>query len=130
MGGSRPNTHSRSLDGALELWFDICSSFRYQYLKGYLPSFKLLTIVSGVLWDCFKIKRDGTLQIWDHAIKLAETNLYLSSDLCAMAPSRNCIARTYAKLPANDSSPCREPSFPAQTSLIQDGRQRLAQVKE
>ncbi|KAJ9650803.1 hypothetical protein H2201_009294, partial [Coniosporium apollinis] len=33
-----------------------------------------------------KIKRNCTLQIWDHAISWRETNLYLSSALCTLPP--------------------------------------------
>jgi hypothetical protein len=39
-----------------------------------------------------KIKRGCTLQIWDHAISWRETNLYLSSALCALSPfTRNSL---------------------------------------
>jgi hypothetical protein len=33
-----------------------------------------------------KIKRNCTLQIWDHAISWRETNLYLSSAMCTLPP--------------------------------------------
>jgi hypothetical protein len=33
-----------------------------------------------------KLKRNCTLQIWDHAISWRETNLYLSSAMCTLPP--------------------------------------------
>ena len=42
--------------------------------------------VSAAYGVVCKIKRQCTLQIWDHAISWRETNLYLSSALCTLPP--------------------------------------------
>lgn len=75
------------LDGALELWF------RYLFIFSIPIPERIPAIfqashhsVSASYGIVCKIKRGCTLQIWDHAISWRETNLYLSSDLCSMAP--------------------------------------------
>src|SRR5947208_5154232 len=42
--------------------------------------------VSATYGIVCKIKRNCTLQIWDHAISWRETNLYLSSAMCTLPP--------------------------------------------
>ncbi|KUJ20420.1 glycosyltransferase family 4 protein [Mollisia scopiformis] len=75
------------LDGALELWF------RYLFIFSIPVPDRIPAIfqashhsVSASYGIVCKIKRGCTLQIWDHAISWRETNLYLSSDLCTVAP--------------------------------------------
>ncbi|KAL2067476.1 hypothetical protein VTL71DRAFT_1901 [Oculimacula yallundae] len=75
------------LDAALELWF------RYLFIFSIPVPDRIPAIfqashhsVSASYGIVCKIKRGCTLQIWDHAISWRETNLYLSSDLCNMAP--------------------------------------------
>lgn len=75
------------LDAALELWF------RYLFIFSIPVPEKIPAIfqashhsVSASYGIVCKVKRGCTLQIWDHAISWRETNLYLSSDLCQMAP--------------------------------------------
>ena len=75
------------LDGALEFWF------RYLFIFSIPIPERIPAIfqashhsVSASYGIVCKIKRGCTLQIWDHAISWRETNLYLSSDLCTMAP--------------------------------------------
>jgi glycosyltransferase involved in cell wall biosynthesis len=75
------------LDAALDLWH------RYLFIMSIPIPDRIPAIfqashhsVSASYGVVCKIKRGSTLQIWDHAISWRETNLYLSSDLCAMAP--------------------------------------------
>ena len=75
------------LDAALELWF------RYLFIFSIPVPEKIPAVfqashhsVSASYGIVCKIKKGCTLQIWDHAISWRETNLYLSSDLCQMAP--------------------------------------------
>lgn len=75
------------LDAALELWY------RYLFIFSIPIPDRIPAIfqashhsVSASYGIVCKIKRGSTLQIWDHAISWRETNLYLSSDLCGMAP--------------------------------------------
>ncbi|RDL42046.1 UDP-Glycosyltransferase phosphorylase [Venustampulla echinocandica] len=75
------------LDAALDLWY------RYLFIFSIPIPDRVPAIfqsshhsVSASYGIVCKIKRGCTLQIWDHAISWRETNLYLSSDLCAMAP--------------------------------------------
>ncbi|KAG9248806.1 glycosyltransferase family 4 protein [Calycina marina] len=75
------------LDGALELWFRYLFIFSIP-LPERIPAIFQAShhSVSASYGIVCKIKRGSTLQIWDHAISWRETNLYLSSDLCSMAP--------------------------------------------
>ncbi|KAH8593367.1 glycosyltransferase family 4 protein [Bisporella sp. PMI_857] len=75
------------LDGALELWFRYLFIFSIP-LPERIPAIFQAShhSVSASYGIVCKIKRGCTLQIWDHAISWRETNLYLSSDLCTMAP--------------------------------------------
>lgn len=75
------------LDAALELWY------RYLFIFSIPVPDRIPAIfqashhsVSASYGIVCKVKRGCTLQIWDHAISWRETNLYLSSDLCNMAP--------------------------------------------
>ncbi|OCL10264.1 glycosyltransferase family 4 protein [Glonium stellatum] len=75
------------LDTALELWF------RYLFIFSIPIPEKIPTVfqashhsVSASYGIVCKIKRNCTLQIWDHAISWRETNLYLSSALCTLPP--------------------------------------------
>ncbi|KAH8663097.1 glycosyltransferase family 4 protein [Tricladium varicosporioides] len=75
------------MDAALDLWF------RYLFIFSIPVPERIPAIfqashhsVSASYGIVCKIKRGCTLQIWDHAISWRETNLYLSSDLCTMAP--------------------------------------------
>ena len=75
------------LDAALDLWH------RYLFIMSIPIPDRIPAIfqashhsVSASYGIVCKIKRGSTLQIWDHAISWRETNLYLSSDLCPMAP--------------------------------------------
>ncbi|KAH7383582.1 glycosyltransferase family 4 protein [Cadophora sp. MPI-SDFR-AT-0126] len=75
------------LDAALELWY------RYLFIFSVPVPDRIPAIfqashhsVSASYGIVCKVKRGCTLQIWDHAISWRETNLYLSSDLCNMAP--------------------------------------------
>jgi glycosyltransferase involved in cell wall biosynthesis len=75
------------LDAALDLWH------RYLFIMSIPIPERIPAIfqashhsVSASYGIVCKIKRGSTLQIWDHAISWRETNLYLSSDLCTMAP--------------------------------------------
>lgn len=75
------------LDGALELWFRYLFIFSIPIPEKIPPIFQASHhSVSASYGIVCKIKRGCTLQIWDHAISWRETNLYLSSDLCPMAP--------------------------------------------
>ncbi|KAI1002392.1 hypothetical protein K3495_g5809 [Podosphaera aphanis] len=75
------------LDSALELWY------RYLFIFSIPIPERIPAIfqashhsVSASYGIVCKMKRNCTLQIWDHAISWREANLYLSSDLCNMAP--------------------------------------------
>ncbi|KAL1872609.1 hypothetical protein Plec18167_006727 [Paecilomyces lecythidis] len=75
------------LDTALELWF------RYLFIFSIPVPEKVPTVfqashhsVSASYGVVCKIKRNCTLQIWDHAISWRETNLCLSSALCKLPP--------------------------------------------
>ncbi|CAG8982809.1 hypothetical protein HYALB_00001090 [Hymenoscyphus albidus] len=75
------------LDAALDLWY------RYLFIFSIPIPERIPAIfqashhsVSASYGIVCKLRRGSTLQIWDHAISWRETNLYLSSDLCTMAP--------------------------------------------
>jgi len=77
----------RQLDQGLELWS------RYLFIFSIPAPEKMTDVfqashhsVSASYGIVCKIKRQCTLQIWDHAISWRETNLYLSSALCPLAP--------------------------------------------
>lgn len=74
-------------DTALELWF------RYLFIFSIPIPEKIPSVfqashhsVSASYGIVCKIKRNCTLQIWDHAISWRETNLYLSSAMCTLPP--------------------------------------------
>lgn len=76
-----------SLDVALELWY------RYLFIFSIPVPEKIPSVfqashhsVSASYGVVCKIKRNCTLQIWDHAISWRETNLCLSSALCKLSP--------------------------------------------
>lgn len=81
------------LDQALELWS------RYLFIYSIPIPEKMPAVfqashhsVSASYGIVCKLKRGCTLQIWDHAISWRETNLYLSSALCALSPfTRNSL---------------------------------------
>ncbi|CZT05212.1 related to glycosyl transferase [Rhynchosporium agropyri] len=81
------------LDQGLELWS------RYLFIYSIPIPEKMPAVfqashhsVSASYGIVCKIKRGCTLQIWDHAISWRETNLYLSSSLCALSPfTRNSL---------------------------------------
>lgn len=82
-----------SLDTALELWYRYLFIFSIpvpEKVPGvFQASHHSVSASYGVI--C-KIKRNCTLQIWDHAISWRETNLCLSSALCKLPPFvRNCL---------------------------------------
>lgn len=75
------------LDQGLELWS------RYLFIFSIKVPEKMPDVfqashhrVSASYGIVCKIKRQCTLQIWDHAISWREINLYLSSALCPLAP--------------------------------------------
>ncbi|KAL1611983.1 hypothetical protein SLS60_000206 [Paraconiothyrium brasiliense] len=75
------------LDTALELWF------RYLFIFSIPIPEKIPSVfqashhsVSASYGIVCKLKRNCTLQIWDHAISWRETNLYLSSAMCTLPP--------------------------------------------
>ncbi|KAF2471083.1 uncharacterized protein BDR25DRAFT_342843 [Lindgomyces ingoldianus] len=75
------------LDTALELWF------RYLFIFSIPIPEKIPNVfqashhsVSASYGIVCKLKRNCTLQIWDHAISWRETNLYLSSAMCTLPP--------------------------------------------
>ncbi|KAF2868581.1 hypothetical protein BDV95DRAFT_578761 [Massariosphaeria phaeospora] len=75
------------LDSALELWF------RYLFIFSIPIPEKIPHVfqashhsVSASYGIVCKLKRNCTLQIWDHAISWRETNLYLSSAMCTLPP--------------------------------------------
>ncbi|KAF1943566.1 hypothetical protein EJ02DRAFT_342982 [Clathrospora elynae] len=74
-------------DTALELWF------RYLFIFSIPIPEKIPNVfqashhsVSASYGIVCKMKRNCTLQIWDHAISWRETNLYLSSAMCTLPP--------------------------------------------
>lgn len=76
-----------ALDVALELWY------RYLFIFSIPVPEKIPSVfqashhsVSSSYGVVCKIKRNCTLQIWDHAISWRETNLCLSSALCKLSP--------------------------------------------
>jgi glycosyltransferase involved in cell wall biosynthesis len=76
-----------TLDVALELWY------RYLFIFSIPVPDKIPNVfqashhsVSASYGVVCKIKRNCTLQIWDHAISWRETNLCLSSALCKLSP--------------------------------------------
>ncbi|CAK37869.1 uncharacterized protein An02g11410, partial [Aspergillus niger] len=76
-----------SLDIALELWY------RYLFIFSIPIPEKIPNVfqashhsVSASYGVVCKVKRNCTLQIWDHAISWRETNLCLSSALCKLSP--------------------------------------------
>jgi glycosyltransferase involved in cell wall biosynthesis len=76
-----------SLDVALELWY------RYLFIFSIPVPEKIPSVfqashhsVSASYGVVCKIKRNVTLQIWDHAISWRETSLCLSSALCKLSP--------------------------------------------
>ncbi|KAF3390281.1 hypothetical protein F1880_008989 [Penicillium rolfsii] len=76
-----------TLDVALELWY------RYLFIFSIPVPDKIPNVfqashhsVSASYGVVCKIKRNCTLQIWDHAIAWRETNLCLSSALCKLSP--------------------------------------------
>ncbi|RHZ71547.1 hypothetical protein CDV55_108784 [Aspergillus turcosus] len=76
-----------TLDIALELWY------RYLFIFSIPIPEKIPSVfqashhsVSASYGVVCKIKRNCTLQIWDHAISWRETNLCLSSALCKLSP--------------------------------------------
>jgi hypothetical protein len=75
------------LETALDLWFRYLFIFSIpipqQVPAVFQASHHSVSAAYGIV--C-KIKRNCTLQIWDHAISWRETNLYLSSALCTMPP--------------------------------------------
>ncbi|KAH2704297.1 hypothetical protein KXW03_002251 [Aspergillus fumigatus] len=76
-----------TLDVALELWYRYLFIFSIpipeQIPSVFQASHHSVSASYGVV--C-KIKRNCTLQIWDHAISWRETNLCLSSALCKLSP--------------------------------------------
>ncbi|KAJ5885022.1 hypothetical protein N7495_009532 [Penicillium taxi] len=82
-----------SMDIAMELWY------RYLFIFSIPVPDKIPSIfqashhsVSASYGVVCKMKRNVTLQIWDHAIAWRETNLCLSSALCKLSPFvRNCL---------------------------------------
>ncbi|KAK1140555.1 hypothetical protein N8T08_010301 [Aspergillus melleus] len=76
-----------SLDVALELWY------RYLFIFSIPIPEKIPSVfqashhsVSASYGVVCKVKKNCTLQIWDHAISWRETNLCLSSALCKLSP--------------------------------------------
>ncbi|KAL2860791.1 glycosyltransferase family 4 protein [Aspergillus lucknowensis] len=76
-----------TLDIALELWY------RYLFIFSIPIPEKIPSVfqashhsVSASYGVVCKMKRNCTLQIWDHAISWRETNLCLSSALCKLSP--------------------------------------------
>lgn len=75
------------LDQALDLWSRYLFIFSIQIPEEMPDVFQASHhSVSASYGIVCKIKRQCTLQIWDHAISWRETNLYLSSVLCPLAP--------------------------------------------
>ncbi|KAF2837347.1 glycosyltransferase family 4 protein [Patellaria atrata CBS 101060] len=74
-------------DTALDLWF------RYLFIFSVPIPERIPSVfqsshhsVSASYGIVCKIKRNCTLQVWDHAISWRETNLYLSSAMCTLPP--------------------------------------------
>ncbi|CAA9966934.1 Glycosyl transferase [Pyrenophora teres f. maculata] len=74
-------------DTALELWY------RYLFIFSIPIPERIPNVfqashhsVSASYGIVCKLKRNCTLQIWDHAISWRETNLYLSSAMCTLPP--------------------------------------------
>ncbi|KAH8694067.1 glycosyl transferase [Talaromyces proteolyticus] len=75
------------LDTALELWYRYLFIFSIPVPEEIPPVFQASHhSVSATYGVVCKIKRQCTLQIWDHAISWRETNLCLSSALCKLSP--------------------------------------------
>lgn len=91
------------LDTALELWFRcklpilICDRIRLTCIDLFIFSIPIPEKIPNVFQASHhsvsasygivcKLKRNCTLQIWDHAISWRETNLYLSSAMCTLPP--------------------------------------------
>ncbi|KAK5011658.1 hypothetical protein LTR28_009892 [Elasticomyces elasticus] len=75
------------LDTALELWYRYLFVFSIPIPERVPSVFQASHhSVSASYGIVCKIKRQCTLQIWDHAISWRETNLYLSSALCTLPP--------------------------------------------
>jgi glycosyltransferase involved in cell wall biosynthesis len=75
------------LDTALELWYRYLFIFSIPVPAKIPPVFQASHhSVSATYGVVCKIKRNCTLQIWDHAISWRETNLCLSSALCKLSP--------------------------------------------
>lgn len=81
------------LDQGLELWSRYLFIYSIPIPDKMPPVFQASHhSVSASYGIVCKIKRGCTLQIWDHAISWRETNLYLSSALCALSPfTRNSL---------------------------------------
>ncbi|CAG8894370.1 unnamed protein product [Penicillium nalgiovense] len=76
-----------SLDVALELWYRYLFIFSIPVPEKIPSTFQASHhSVSASYGVVCKIKRNCTLQIWDHAIAWRETNLCLSSALCKLSP--------------------------------------------
>ncbi|KAH0537525.1 hypothetical protein FGG08_005700 [Glutinoglossum americanum] len=75
------------LDQALELWYRYLFIFSIPVPEEIPDVFQASHhSVSASYGIVCKVKRQCTLQIWDHAISWRETNLYLSSALCFLPP--------------------------------------------
>lgn len=75
------------LDQGLELWSRYLFIFSIPIPDKMPPLFQASHhSVSASYGVVCKLKRGCTLQIWDHAISWRETNLYMSSALCPLAP--------------------------------------------
>jgi hypothetical protein len=75
------------LDQALDLWSRYLFIFSIQVPEKMPDVFQASHhSVSASYGIVCKIKSQCTLHIWDHAISWRETNLYLSSALCPLAP--------------------------------------------
>ncbi|CAG7971978.1 unnamed protein product [Penicillium olsonii] len=76
-----------ALDVALELWYRYLFIFSIPVPEKIPSTFQASHhSVSASYGVVCKIKRNCTLQIWDHAISWRETNLCLSSALCKLSP--------------------------------------------
>ncbi|KAK0103247.1 hypothetical protein ONS95_005281 [Cadophora gregata] len=75
------------LDAAMDLWFRYLFIFSIPVPEEIPAVFQASHhSVSASYGVVCKMKRNCTLQIWDHAISWRETNLYLSSALCVLQP--------------------------------------------
>ncbi|KAL6708799.1 hypothetical protein ACN47E_002206 [Coniothyrium glycines] len=74
-------------DTALELWYRYLFIFSIP-IPEHIPHVFQAShhSVSASYGIVCKLKRNCTLQIWDHAISWRETNLYLSSAMCTLPP--------------------------------------------